>query len=107
MPTLEKYNLFIKIITNSITINTPAKKVIKAIKHWNPVPWWDSECYLLKKQRKEAYRKWEKSLLMEDFINYNKVVAQIKRKLSNKRKRTVFVHLQNQLMSKPTQNNTF
>ena len=82
----QKYKKFIEIITQAVKTNTPVKKTVNPIQHRNPVPWWDSECDQLKKQRKEAYKKWDRTYQLEDLIKYKKAVALVKKVFKRKKK---------------------
>ena len=82
----EKYEFFVEVITNSILLNTPKKKVQKKAIHHNPVPWWDEECDKVKRLRRAAYKKWEFSKELEDLISYNKYCAILKKTFKIKKK---------------------
>ena len=54
LSTLDKYDMLIKIITDSVAKSTPKRKQFNNKNHRNPVAWWDSDCDRVKRQRQAA-----------------------------------------------------
>ena len=82
---IQKYDYFFNIVKNAIKENSSRKKIISPQLHRNPVCWWEAECATLKTERKEASKKWERSHLLEDLINYNKANATLKKVFKSKK----------------------
>lgn len=88
LPACEKYDQFLKIISDSIIASTPKKqKHLRKIR--NPAPWWNAECDKIKRLRSAAYKKWNFSNNLEDLIAYKKMVA-LAIKTFNKEKKEHF-----------------
>ena len=85
-----KYEYFVNHLTEIITGNTPKKKFVNIKIHRNPVPWWDEECSEVKMQRNAAFRTWERSKDLSDFIEYKRLLA-LARKTFKKKKKGSFV----------------
>lgn len=71
----EKYDFFTLIVTESIINSNPKSKFVNPKKVCNPAAWWNSECDKVKRQRKEALKKWESSLNSTDLIEYKRMHA--------------------------------
>ena len=81
-----KYEYFVNHLTEIITGNTPKKKFVNIKIHRNPAPWWDEECSEVKRQRKAAFRIWERSKDLSDFIEYKRLLALARRTFKKKKK---------------------
>ena len=75
MSPINKYELFVNTITDTIRAATPRKKQNTKAQARNPVPWWDSDCNKAKRLRRASFRKWEFSNKLEDLIQYKKNCA--------------------------------
>lgn len=85
LPTLQKYDFLIKIISESVQTNTPRKKFANK-KFRNPTPWWDEECNKIRRLRTACFKKWEYTGNLSDLIKYKKKCAEAKRLFKIKKK---------------------
>ena len=86
-PANEKYNTFVKIVTESIKSSTPNNnKKVSVQKYRNPVSWWDEECQDIKQKRKHTFKKWEKNKEMIDLYEYKRISAEAKKLFKSKKK---------------------
>ena len=69
--------------------STPTKKSVNRHVHINPVPWWDSDCERIKRQRKAAFKKWRFSNDLPDYITYKKLNAEAIKTFKLKKKRVL------------------
>ena len=83
----DKYDLFVQIVTEAVTSNTPKKKVVDRKVHRNPVPWWDEACDTAKQLRNAAFKKWEKTKLLVDYIEFKKLRTVPRRTFKTKKKK--------------------
>ena len=67
-------------------------------KHNNPVVWWDSEYDKVVRLRKAAFKKWDFTKILEDYINYKKQAAVTHKTLKTKKKK-VSRHSPSELLS--------
>ncbi|XP_070517902.1 uncharacterized protein, partial [Cardiocondyla obscurior] len=88
LPDVEvKYSSFVSSIEDALRSVTPHKKPACAVglQHWLPPPstclWWNEECKKFVRLRKATLLKFRYSGLFEDFVNYKKQSAIVKRKL--------------------------
>ena len=81
----EEYDKFLNIITSTITTHTKKPKKLQFKKH-NPVIWWDSECDRVPRLRKAAFKKWDFSKKLEDYITYKKQIAVARKTFKRKKK---------------------
>ena len=88
MSPLEKYDLFIEVITKSVKLCTPKKRAFNKKKYRNPVPWWDNECDKLKRLRQAAFKKWDYSKKIDDLIEFKKKRATAKKTFRKKKGNT-------------------
>lgn len=75
LSTVEKYDRFVKIVSDAVIENTPKKSSVDPKSYKNPAGWWDNECDSVKKSRNEAFKAWAKSKLLVDFIEYKRLKA--------------------------------
>ncbi|KAL7304799.1 hypothetical protein TKK_0003023 [Trichogramma kaykai] len=85
-----KFNFFFDIVASAIQAFTPKKRQVAKCRHNNPVPWWDAECDRAKRVRQAAFKKYNCSLELQDFIAYKKRCAELRRMLRRK-KRNSFI----------------
>lgn len=72
-------------IKEAINKSTLKKNSKKMYKRSNPVPWWDEECYKVKRLRRAAFKKWQYTEELQDLIEYNKYCALAKKTLKGKK----------------------
>ena len=99
----EKYDCFVKTITEAVTFSSPKRSNKNFItKKNNPVPWWDEDCNRVKRLRSASFKKWQFTKKLEDLINYKKqcciakkTFISKKRALGNLLKALTFVQIRN------------
>ena len=79
-----KYLNFIDTLSSAANDHIP----IKSSRQGNRTspPWWDAECTSLTKLRKDAEKRYNRSMTMENFISYQRISAEAKRLFSRKKK---------------------
>lgn len=83
----QKYEFFVKCITNAVKTSTPVRRIINSKgKILNPAAWWDQDCDKVKRLRRAAYKKWQFTCSLSDRTEYKRCVALAKRTFKNKRK---------------------
>lgn len=85
----ERYDYFVKVVTNAVSLATPKKKMVHETRHRNPVTWWDADCDRAKRLRQCAYKKWDFSRKQEDLETFRKLKRDA-RKLFTSKKRECF-----------------
>ena len=88
IPSNEKYCMFFDTVVEAVVRATPRKKLSNTnnIVQSNPVSWWDAECDSIKKLRRAAFKKWERTLDLNDLIDYKKYCALAKKTFKSKKK---------------------
>lgn len=92
----QKYEIFLNTVTSIIKQNTPKKNNRTHYKHNNPVIWWDAECDKVLRLRKSAFKKWDFSKKLDDYIEYKRQAAIAKRTFKTKKKKIASKSLRNQ-----------
>ena len=87
MSPVDKYEDFVNKMREFTIANTPNKPT-KTPKS-NPVSWWDSECNQAIRRRKASLKKWLHTYKMDDWQQYKKQSAIVRRMLE-KKKRSAF-----------------
>ena len=85
---IEKYEKFVKSVTEALRKSTPEhknKNKNKQKKIHNPVSWWDSDCDRVKRLRTAAKKKVDFSNLPEDWIKYKEACAIARRTFKQKK----------------------
>lgn len=82
----DKYNLFMKIFSETIKQNTPIKRYLPNNRHDNPVFWWNEESYKFKRLRRAAYKRYEFTHSANDYELYKKADANFKRLIRKKKR---------------------
>ena len=82
----EKYKFWCEKVTSAVKASTPKRKTVQASRFLNPVPWWDAECYKLKRLRKAAYKKWDFSGSPIDHQAYLKADKILRKTFKKKKK---------------------
>ncbi|CAH2087297.1 unnamed protein product [Euphydryas editha] len=80
----ELYSDFKNVLLNSAKKTVPIKK--RNFYRISSPPWWDSECTIACRRRKEAERLYSASMSLENYLNYKHIAAQVKRLLAQKKK---------------------
>lgn len=62
------------------------EKKIGEIKKKNPVSWWDEECRTMVEERVKKLKNYQKSLSLQDFIEYKRARAIARKTIKNKKK---------------------
>ena len=84
---VEKYEMWIEIVTDAVKKSTPVKRNLPASVHRNPVPWWDEDCDRLKRLRRAAFKKWEYSGRQEDYDKYTAACKKLIREFKKKKRK--------------------
>lgn len=79
------YSKLVDCIISSANQNIPLKKQASAWAKISP-PWWDSDCTSAIKDRKRAELSYNASMTSENFIEYKRTAAKVRRVLSKKKK---------------------
>ncbi|CAK1597701.1 unnamed protein product [Parnassius mnemosyne] len=79
------YSQFITLLNNIASKIFPLKN--SSTKKISSPPWWDRDCSSIIRKRKAAERLYSSYMTMENFLDYQKIAAQTKKLLSEKKKK--------------------
>ncbi|XP_050497457.1 uncharacterized protein LOC126878657 [Diabrotica virgifera virgifera] len=85
----ESYTDFQNLILDAANRFIPKKKRVRF--HKPQLPWWDEECSVLIKSKREAVKKFKQVPSLENFINFKKIRAHCKKELKSKKKKSFVV----------------
>lgn len=83
---LQKYDFFINTIIQAVARHTPKKRKFNKKNHRNPAAWWDLNCDSIKRLRQAAFKKWEVTNDINDYIEYKRNRAIARKTFKTKKK---------------------
>ena len=106
LPPSKKYEYFVNIVTNALKSSNPKRHTnnSKRKNANNPAPWWSDQCNKVKKERKEAYAKWETTKCLADLIDYKRAHALATKTFKTEKKKNILSVLPNRLITELTKN---